>query len=71
MLERPAPTAEAALAAVRPDAIARDTSRLVRVPSVTGDERAAVEEVLAMADELGLRAELAEHDLEQRRAGAG
>lgn len=71
MPARPVLFPEAALAAVDPGALARDTSRLVRVPSVTGDERAAVEEVLALADELGLRGELVEHDLEAQRAGAG
>ncbi len=49
-------------------AIARDLSRLVRVPSVTGAERAAAAEVVAMAHEHGLRAQLVEYDLEALRA---
>ena len=61
----------AALDAVDAAAIARDTSRLVRVRSVTGDERAAVEELVALAVRLGLRAELVEHDLDALRAAAG
>ena len=52
-------------------AIARDLSRLVRVPSVTGAERAAAAEVVAMAHEHGLRAQLVEYDLEALRAAPG
>ncbi|HEV2786444.1 MAG TPA: M20/M25/M40 family metallo-hydrolase, partial [Solirubrobacteraceae bacterium] len=52
-------------------AIARDVSRLVRVPSVTGSERAAAELVVALAGELGLEGELAEFDLAAMRAAPG
>ena len=65
-----APVADA-LDLVDGDSIARDASRLVRVPSVTGDERGAVEEAAAIARELGLAAELAEHDLRALRSGPG
>ena len=40
---------EAALAALDLDALARDAADLVRVPSVTGDERAALELVAERA----------------------
>jgi acetylornithine deacetylase len=60
-----------ALRLVDATAIARDCSRLVRVPSVTGDERAAAMEVVAIARDLGLAAELVELDLDAARAAAG
>ena len=60
-----------ALARVGADAIARDLSRVVRVPSVTGTERAVAAEVVAIADDLGLAAELVEFDLDAVRAAAG
>jgi acetylornithine deacetylase len=49
-------------------AVAADLSALVRIPSVTGDERAALEWLAARAEALGLRAELTEHDLAALRA---
>ena len=49
-------------------AIARDTAALVQVPSVTGDERAALERLGELAGALGLDAELQEHDLAALRA---
>jgi acetylornithine deacetylase len=49
-------------------ALARDVAALVRVPSVTGDERAALECLAAMAEALGLRADLHRHDLAALRA---
>ena len=52
-------------------ALARDAARLVRVPSLTGDERAAVEEVVALARVYGLEAEVVEHDLGALRANPG
>jgi acetylornithine deacetylase len=52
-------------------ALAEDVAALVRVPSVTGDERAALERLGEMADRLGLRAELRRHDLERLRAHPG
>ncbi len=52
-------------------ALARDVSRLVRVPSVTGDERAAAAELVAIARTYRLDAELVEHDLDALRANPG
>ena len=49
-------------------AIACDTAALVQVPSVTGDERAALERLGELAGALGLDAELHEHDLAALRA---
>jgi len=61
----------AALQLVDAAAIARDARRLVRVPSITGDERVAATEVVAIAREHGLDAELVEFDLGAMRAAAG
>jgi acetylornithine deacetylase len=49
-------------------ALARDAAALVRVPSVTGDERAALEVLAELAEGLGLRADLRQHDLAALRA---
>ncbi|MEN3285489.1 MAG: acetylornithine deacetylase [Solirubrobacteraceae bacterium] len=49
-------------------ALARDAAALVAVPSVTGDERAALERFGELAEALGLRASLVEHDLAALRA---
>ena len=49
-------------------ALARDTAALVQVPSITGDERAALERLGELAAALGLGAELHEHDLAALRA---
>jgi acetylornithine deacetylase len=49
-------------------AIARDTAALVRAPSLTGDERRALERLGELAAALGLDAELHEHDLGALRA---
>ena len=49
-------------------AIARDAAALVQVPSVTGDERAALERLGELAAALGLEAELVTHDLAALRA---
>ena len=57
--------------AVDPDALARDTGALVAVPSVTGDERAALERLAEQAEALGLPAELRRHDLDALRALPG
>lgn len=56
---------------VDPAALARDTSRLVQVPSLTGHEREAVELAAAIGRELGLEAEVHEHDLAALRAHPG
>ena len=53
------------------DAIAATTSELVRVPSVTGDERAALERLGELAEALGLDAELHVHDLAALRSEPG
>ena len=45
-----------------------DAAALVQVPSVTGDERAAVERLGEIAAGLGLDAQLHEHDLGALRA---
>jgi acetylornithine deacetylase len=62
---------DAALGRVDPAAIARDAAALVRVPSVTGDEREALEALAALAKDLGLRADLHRHDLRALRADPG
>jgi acetylornithine deacetylase len=59
---------DAALGRLDADALARDVAALVQVPSVTGDERAALERLAELAEALGLRAELSQHDLEALRA---
>lgn len=51
-------------------ALARDAAALVQVPSVTGDERAALALLAEQAAALGLRADLHEHDLAALRAHA-
>jgi acetylornithine deacetylase len=53
---------------VDPAAIARDLSRLVAIPSITGSERAAAAELVAIARAHGLDAEVVEHDLAALRA---
>jgi acetylornithine deacetylase len=50
------------------DALARDAAALVAVPSVTGDERAALERLGELAGALGLGASVVEHDLAALRA---
>ena len=62
---------DAALAALDPDALCEDVARLVRVRSLTGDERAAMEVFAERAAALGLDAELHEHDLAALRATDG
>ncbi len=52
-------------------AIARDLSRLVRVPSVTGTERAAAATLVEIAHAHGLDARVVEHDLAALRAHPG
>src|SRR5215210_4526818 len=62
---------DAALGRLDADALARDVAALVQVPSVTGDERAALERLGELAEALGLRADLHRHDLEALRAHPG
>jgi acetylornithine deacetylase len=50
------------------EGLARDAAALVRVPSITGDERAALEVLRDRAAALGLDADLHEHDLAALRA---
>src|SRR3954451_12543093 len=57
-----------ALGRLDASALARDVAALVSVPSVTGDERAALERLGELAEALGLRAELHRHDLDELRA---
>lgn len=65
-------TAEAdALAALDAGALARDAAAAVRVPSVTGDERAVLELLAETARALGLAADLHRHDLEALRRAPG
>ena len=52
-------------------ALAADAAALVQVPSVTGDERGVLERLAALAEALGLRADLHEHDLAALRAHPG
>jgi acetylornithine deacetylase len=59
---------DAALAALDLGALARDAADLVRVPSMTGDERVAAELFAARADAAGLAAALHVHDLAALRA---
>jgi len=58
----------AALAALDPAALAADAAAALRVPSVTGDERAALEHLAALAAARGLQPDLHEHDLAGLRA---
>jgi acetylornithine deacetylase len=56
---------------IDPRALAGDAAAFVQVPSATGDERAALERLAALAEGLGLRADLHEHDLAALRAHPG
>ena len=60
-----------ALQGIRGAAIARDLRRVVRIPSITGSERAVAAEIVAIAREHGLEAELVEFDLRALRAAPG
>ena len=62
---------EAAFSALDLDALTRDAAELVKIPSVTGDERAALELVAERAQAAGLTVELHEHDLAALRAHPG
>ena len=61
----------AALRALDPEALAADAAALVRVPSVTGDERAVLERAAGIAARLGLAADLHRHDLAALRRAPG
>jgi acetylornithine deacetylase len=60
-----------ALNALDTEGLARDAAALVRVPSITGDERAALELLGDRARAVGLDADLHEHDLAALRAHPG
>ncbi len=51
-----------------PDALLRDAATLVRLPSVTGQERPALEALADLAAALGLEPDLHEHDLARLRS---
>ncbi|HEV2813736.1 MAG TPA: M20/M25/M40 family metallo-hydrolase, partial [Solirubrobacteraceae bacterium] len=51
--------------------LTRDVAALVRVPSLTGDERAVLEELAGIAERLGLEPDLHRHDLPALRAHPG
>jgi len=53
---------------IDPSVLAEDLAELVQIPSVTGQERAALAWLARRAQELGLEAELVEHDLTALRA---
>ena len=56
---------------IDPQRLAADLAELVRIPSPTGQERAALAWLGRRARELGLEAELTEHDLAALRAHPG
>ena len=58
----------AALAALDPAALAADAAALLRVPSVTGHERLALETLAGLAAARGLAVDLHRHDLAALRA---
>jgi len=60
-----------ALAALDVDGLTRDAAALVRVPSLTGDERAALELLAEQARAAGLAVDLHRHDLAALRAHPG
>ena len=62
---------QAALAALDPDALARDAAAALRVPSVTGGELAVLEHLEGVAAGLGLEPDLHRHDLAALRAHPG
>jgi len=59
---------QAALNALDVDALVRDAARLVQAPSVTGDERWALQVLAELADAAGLETDLHQHDLTALRA---
>ena len=57
-----------ALEALDSGALARDAAAIMRIPSVTGDERPVLEALAELAAAAGLEADLHAHDLEALRA---
>ena len=62
---------DTALAALDPAALTRDAAEALRIPSVTGDERAVLEHLAGTAERLGLEPDLHHHDLAALRAHPG
>jgi acetylornithine deacetylase len=60
-----------ALAELDRDRLVGDLQRLVRIPSPTGEERAAIECLAELCEEHGLRADVHRHDLSALRAHPG
>ena len=60
--------ASGALSGLDPDALIADAAALLRIPSVTGDERAALTALAELATSYGLAADLHRHDLAALRA---
>jgi acetylornithine deacetylase len=58
----------AALAAINDEKLLADAVEIIRIPSVTGNERPALERLAALAAARGLEPDLHEHDLEALRA---
>jgi acetylornithine deacetylase len=58
----------AALAAIDSGALARDAAAILRIPSVTGDERPVLEALAGLAADRGLATDLHAHDLTALRA---
>ena len=58
---------DAVLGVLDPDKIAADLSRIVQVPSITGEERNVVERLGEMTEAYGLESTIHEHDLEALR----
>jgi acetylornithine deacetylase len=61
----------AALDALDPEALARDAAAAVRIPSVTGQEREALELLAGLAADRGLEVDLHDHDLAALRRHPG
>ena len=57
-----------ALSRLDPDALIADAAALLRIPSPTGDERAALTALAELATSLGLAADQHQHDLAALRA---
>jgi acetylornithine deacetylase len=60
-----------ALAAIDPEALLRDAASILRIPSVTGQERPVLEALAELATAQGLVADLHEHDLARLRGHPG
>ena len=58
---------DAVLRVLNPDKIAADLSRIVQVPSITGEERNVVERLGEITEAYGLESTIHEHDLEALR----